>query len=340
MKWFSLVLVGVFALMVFIRRGPLLGDAVGLALPDSMTTTTFTAWGTCQQAHQAGRALLLDGEYEAALPYLQTAVTCDDDRWAWFDLGRAQYALGQDEAAAESWQQANAYGYAARLATHAGQVEDVVEAQRAWETAVQVDPQQGQAYVQLGRLLQENDPAQAQHYYEQAITVNADFAPAYYALANLHLRQLQSLENALPYFEQAHRLAPQNVEYLVVLARQMGGVDPQKALGYWQELAELAEGQRPLAYHEMGNLMLRQGEEATAVQYRQLAVELRPENAEFWQGLGQTYEAANCPAEARSAYQQVITLQPDSQLARNAAERLVALETVATVGECMVRGEQ
>ncbi|HUM67770.1 MAG TPA: tetratricopeptide repeat protein, partial [Chloroflexota bacterium] len=278
--------------------------------------------------------LLLRGDFEAALRYLQTGVTCDDDRWAWFDLGRAQYALGQDDAAAQSWQKANAYGYAARLATQAGQDGDVVKAQRGWQTAVQIDPQNGQAYVQLGRLVQESNPVQAQQYYEQALAVNADFAPAYYALANLHLRQFQSLADALPYFEQAHRLAPQNIEYLVVLARQMGGVDPDKAISYWQELAELSERQRPLAYHEMGNLMLRQGDAATAVQYRQLAVEMRPENAELWQGLGQAYEAANCPAEAIAAYQQVITLQPDSQPAQNAQARLAELETAT--GACAV----
>ncbi len=324
--------------MLFIRRGLLLWDAVGLVVADTADVTALTAWGECQQAHQTGRALLLDGDFEMALPYLHTAVTCDADRWTWFDLGRAQYALGQDEAAAQSWQKADAYGYAARLATHAGQREDWAEAQRAWETAVLIDPQQGQAYVQLGRLLQENDPAQAQQFYEQAVAVNADFAPAYYALANLHLRQFQSPERALPYFEQAHRLAPQNIEYLVVLARQMGGVDPAQAMAYWQELADLAERQRPLAYYEMGNLMTRQGEAATAVNYQQMAVELRPENAEFWQGLAQAYEAAGCPAEAREAYEQVITLQPDSQPARNAEERLAELERGE--GECSVTGER
>lgn len=328
----------IFGLMLLVTRGPLLWDAAGLALADAVTAAPLTAWGECERAHQTGRALLLNGNYDAALPYLHTAVTCDASRWAWFDLGRAQYALGQDAAAAASWQKADAYGYAARLATNAGQREDWAEAQRGWETAVQIDPQQGQAYVQLGRLLQESDPAEAQQLYEQALAVNAEFAPAYYALANLHLRQFQSAADALPYFEQAHRLAPQNVEYLVVLARQMGGVDPAQAMVYWQELADLAERQRPLAYLEMGRLMLRQGEAATAVQYLHMAVELRPENAEIWQALGQAYEAAGCPAEARQAYEQVITLQPDSQAARNAQDRLVELEM--GVEECSVIGNQ
>ncbi|MBX3057475.1 MAG: tetratricopeptide repeat protein [Anaerolineae bacterium] len=338
MKVAILSLCLIFGLMLLATRGPLLWDAAGLALADAVTAAPLTAWGECERAHQTGRALLLNENYDAALPYLHTAVTCDDDRWAWFDLGRAQYALGQDEAAAQSWQKANAYGYVARLGATAGQNGDVAEAQRAWQTAVQIDPQQGQAYVQLGRLLQESDPEQARQFYEQALAVNADFAPAYYALANLHLRQFQSAADALPYFEQAHRLAPQNIEYLVVLARQMGGVDPAQAMAYWQKLADLAERQRPLAYHEMGNLYLRQGDAATAVHYRQMAVDLRPENAEFWQGLGQAYETAGCPAEARQAYEQVMTLQPDSRLAQNAKERLAELETA--VGACSVTGNR
>lgn len=328
----------IFGLMLFATRGPLLWDAAGLALADSVAAAPLTAWGECQQAHQSGRALLLDGNYEMALPHLHTAVTCDTSRWAWFDLGRAQYALGQDGAAAASWQKANAYGYAARLATQAGQREEWAEVQRGWQTAVQIDPQNGQAYVQLGRLWQTDDPTQAQQFYEQAITAHPDYAPAYFALANLHLRQFRSPADALPYLEQAHRLAPQNVEYLVTLARQMGAVDPARALSYWQELAALSERQQPMAYHEMAALFLRQGEAATAVRYRQMAVELRPENTEFWQGLAQAHEAAGCPAEARQAYEQVIRLQPDSRLARNAAERLA--ELAAGVGECSVISEQ
>jgi hypothetical protein len=47
---------------------------------------------------------MLSGRYEEALPILEKGVQCSDDPWAWFDLGKTQYTLGNRDGAAQSWQ--------------------------------------------------------------------------------------------------------------------------------------------------------------------------------------------------------------------------------------------
>lgn len=336
MKWLALGLLAVFAVLLLVWRGPVLADGVLLNLTTAVSGTAvpslapLTTRGVCQQAHQTGRALLLQGQAAAAMPYLQTAVTCDTNRWAWFDLGRAQYALGQDEAAAESWQEADAYGYAARLAADARSRDDRAAMQLAWETAVQIDPQNGQAYVQLGNLVQEADPERAKAYYEQAIAADPDFAQAYFALGNYYRRQAQSPAQAQPYFEQAHQLLPQNVEYLSTLAQNTAQLDPMQAITYWQALVELAPNQQPGAFHSMGKLWLQAGDVTQAQHYLAQAVALRPENVEMWQTLAEMYEAAGCPTEAVAAYDEIIDLKPGTRQADNALARIRELEALAT----------
>jgi tetratricopeptide (TPR) repeat protein len=308
MKRMGKVVLAAFMLAVLVVRGTAVWDGalVSLAATAGETAVSLpapvTTWGECRIAHTIGRRLLLKDQYESALPYLQTATSCGPHRWAWFDLGRVQYGLGQLEAAAQSWQTADAYRHVVRLATAAKENDDLTAVQTAWTLASLVEPQNGQPYVQLGNLSLRTDPEQAKQWYEQAIALNADYAPAYHALGNYYLRQADLPEQALPYLQQAHELAPENVEYLVLLARQTAVSSPALAIPYWQKL--------------------------TAV---------RPANAEFWRGLGQALELADCPLEATAAYEQGITLRPGSKLAEEMQSRLGELATLSQV-DCVLDG--
>ncbi len=314
-----LALLFLFCVFLVWQRGALLWDtAVSPVSP-------LTAWGVCQQAHQTGRGLLLQGQAAEALPYLQTAVTCDSGRWALFDLGRAQYTLGQVEAAAQSWQLADAYGYAARLATEANSRDDVAAAQTAWQTAVQIDPHNGRAYVQWGSLVQESAPEQAKSLYEQAIAADPTYAPAYFALGNYYRRQAQAPELAQPFFEQARQLAPTQPEYLSTLAQNTAMLDPMQAITYWQAFAELSPDRQAGAYHNIGKLWLQMGELAQAHQFVSQAIKLRPENVQLWQTLAEIYEVAGCSAEAITVYDEIIRLKPGTRQADNAGRRITEL---------------
>jgi tetratricopeptide (TPR) repeat protein len=308
MKWIGIVVLLVFGLAVLVARGPAVWDSLSVSLAATNEGTAellpspITDWGECRVAHVVGRRLLLQEEYETALPSLQIATMCAPHwsvthRWAWFDLGRAQYGLGQMEAAAQSWQTADAYRYVVRMATAARENDDLTAAQNAWMLASLVEPQNGQPYVQLGNLSLNDNAEEAKQWYEQAIAVDGNYAPAYHALGSYYLRQANSPEQALPYFQKAHELAPDNIEYLVILARQTAASNPAQAI-YWQAL--------------------------TAA---------RPENAEFWRGLGQAFELAGCPVEATAAYEQGIALRPNSKMAEEMKSRLGEL-AAGPPGEC------
>lgn len=332
MKWLSgpAVLV-LFVLLLLLGRGQavwdgILGSLVAVS-PDTAVSlpAPLTSQGNCQSAHLVGRDLLLQEQAEAALPYLETAVTCDNDRWAWFDLGRVQVALGQVEAAAQSWQKADAYEHVVRLAAMAKADGDAAGEQAAWALAALVEPQNGQPYVQMGRLVMNEEPEQARQFYEQAIAAEPANAQAHHALGNLYLQQFKSPEQAQPYFEQAHQLAPEKVEYLQSLAQNSGRFDMAQAIQYWQELAVLSEASQPTAYHSMGKLWLQAGDAAQARPYLEQAMALRPQNAEIWRTLAESYEMLGCTVEAKGAYEQIMALKPDSQLAEDAQGRLVEL---------------
>jgi tetratricopeptide (TPR) repeat protein len=126
----------------------------------------------CLAGHSYGRALLLRGRYQEALPYLQQGAHCPDRRWAWFDLARAQYELGQWEAAGYSWRQAGAAEHAHRLARQIAGQSDRAQAIRAWEMAVNADPKAVAPYLELARLWQETDLKQAEAALRRGLQAN------------------------------------------------------------------------------------------------------------------------------------------------------------------------
>lgn len=292
-----LILFGLFALF---SRGLTLADGVLVNLTNvaqpavDWSSYSQTETGHCRLSHSYGRRLLLQAAYAEAVPVLQAGVDCQPHRWAWFDLGRAQWALGQPEAASHSWQQADAYDYVARLARQ--QTDDTAVAQQYWHLAAQIEPNNAQPLVELGHLLLATDLAQAQTYYQQATAVDPAYAPAYFALGQYYLRHQQQPAQALPYYLQAHQIDPNNMEYLLLLARQTAVADPAAATPYWQTLTNL-----------------------------------RPQYGEFWYGLGQSYTQQGCLAEAQDAYKQAIQQQPNSTFAQQAEERLSELDTVTTL---------
>jgi len=66
---------------------------------------------------------------------------------------------------------------------------------------------------------------------------------------------------------------------------------------------------------------LEEGDARGAVASFERAVELEPRNANAWAGLGRALAAAGRPQEARTAYEQVLDLDPDNQEANAALDR-------------------
>lgn len=285
-----------FLLFGLFSRGLALADGVLVNLTNVVQPSfdgrvySQTEMGYCRISHSYGRRLLLQAAYQDALPALQAGTGCDWHRWAWFDLGRAQWALGQAEAASTSWQEADAYAYVARLAT---QATATAVAADYWQLAQQVEPTNAEPLVRLGDLALTSDPAQAAALYQQATAVDATYAPAYFALGQYYLRHLGQPETAYQYHQQAYLLAPSNVEYVVTVARQAAEYEPTKVIGYWQQ-----------------------------------AVALRPQNGEIWYELGAVYQANGCMAYAEASYIEAATYDANLVLQTKIEAQLAAATAV------------
>lgn len=107
----------------------------------------------CQLLHVHGRAYYLQGQYDEAIEELGRAAACNDYQWAWFDLGRAQYAAGRPEEASASWREAGAFGYAEALAQYAAEAGDGETSFGAWKIAAMIDPTAVRPHLEMGKYL-------------------------------------------------------------------------------------------------------------------------------------------------------------------------------------------
>jgi tetratricopeptide (TPR) repeat protein len=126
----------------------------------------------CHLLHVHGRAYYLQGQYDEAIAELERAAACNDYQWAWFDLGRAQYAAGQMNEAAESWRQADAFGYAEALAQYTMAAGDGETSFAAWKVAAAIDPNAVRPFVEMGKYLRTAGClAEAYAVYEHLVTL-------------------------------------------------------------------------------------------------------------------------------------------------------------------------
>jgi tetratricopeptide (TPR) repeat protein len=300
--------------------------AVGL-----QSETRLTTWGSCRQAHITGRNLLLQGQYNAALPLLQEGVTCTDNPWAWFDLGRTQYALGNLDGAAESWQHTpEGYHQAVRLAQAAVQEGDRQTILAAWQFAAQVNPAEQSPYIQLARLAAESEPEQIEPLLRQAIEANPN-APAAYIELGRYFIQNGSPAEAQPLFEQALALDPTDVSLLIALAENAAVLgDTPAAIDYWEEVAMRSERRRASAYFQIGRLALNDNNLSSALAFFRRAVEIEPQNGQFLLGLAAAYFELGCRQEATDAYQDVLSTAESETIIAEAQLRLADLAVMTT----------
>jgi uncharacterized protein (TIGR02466 family) len=158
-----------------------------------------------------------------------------------------------------------------------------VEALRANQKAVELDPQDAEAYYNMGNTLQELDRLEeARASYGQAINLNPDYAKAYSDLGNT-LKKLGRLEEAEASYKRATALNP-----------NFAG-----------------------AHYNLGITLveLDKLEEAEA-SYRQ-AIKLKPDYAQAYNNLGVTLKALRRLDEAEASYRRAIALQPGFAEAHN-----------------------
>jgi tetratricopeptide (TPR) repeat protein len=292
--------------------------------------TVLTAWGGCRQAQVNGRNLLLQREYDQSLPLLQEGAICSGDPWSWFNLGQAQYALGDLDGAAESWQHTQeGYNQAVRLAGIAARDGDEAAVQAAWQFAAVVNPAEQTPYIQLARLAIESEPEQVEPLLQKAVEANPNGPAAYIELGNYYQQRGDRVE-AQAQFEQALALDPTNVSLLMTMADNavaLGNIPA--AINLWQEVALRSERRRALTYYNIGDLALSDKNLSSALAFFQRAVEIEPENARYLLGLAESYFELGCNQEATNAYQDVIRTAKSGPIREEAQLKLADLAAMA-----------
>lgn len=326
-------------LLLLVLGGAFLIDLTALNLANIRTMkaaglqieTRLTAWGNCRQAHITGRNLLIQGQYEAALPLLQEGAACTDNPWAWYDLGRTQYALGDLDAAAESWQHTpEGYHQAVRLAQIAAEEGDHQTILGAWQFASEVNPAEQGPYIQLARLAAESEPEQVEPLLGRAIEANPNAPAAFIELGRYYL-QIGRPAQAQAILEHALTLAPTDVSLLIMLAENAAVLgDTPAAIAYWQEVALRSERRRGLAYYQIGTLALDDNNLSSALAFFRRAVEIESENGQFLLGLAAAYFELGCRQEATDAYQDVVAVAESEAVVAEAQQRLADLAVMTS----------
>ena len=82
-----------------------------------------------------------------------------------------------------------------------------------------------------------------------------------------------------------------------------------------------------VTYYNLGLALHRLGQEESAVQALQKAIELAPGEASFHLSLGISYERLQKPAEAVQAYEDYLTMDPAAANAAQVRSRITSLKT-------------
>ena len=151
------------------------------------------------------------------------------------------------------------------------------EAERAFQKAISADPQDADAFYNLGTLyLRRNSLEDAKQNLEQAVKLRPNYPEAWNNLGMLAAQQGNN-EEAIHNFEQSLELRPSYGTALLNLGnlyrRQGNLADAEKLL----KRAEDNEPANPEAKYSLGMLYARKSEIAAAEQYLRAALKLRPD---------------------------------------------------------------
>ncbi|GGH85720.1 tetratricopeptide (TPR) repeat protein [Pullulanibacillus pueri] len=213
----------------------------------------------------------------------------------------------------------------------------IEKAAEAFNRAIEDHPKDPIGYSNFGNLLLTiHEPARALAFFNKALELQSDYAPASYGLGNA-LYELERYEEAIPCFQ----LAEQNgvtddgdihymlgMSYVNLSQLMMGLVHLQRAVELNEQDSE-ARFQYALCLAKLGSLQL-------ALQQFDQVIEQQPEHADAHYNKGVALASRGQTAEAIMAFQTAIKHQKDHVLAANG---LRALES-AVEGNNEIKDEQ
>ncbi len=270
-----------------------------------------------KQDYRAGLAYTRrNSTIDKALPRLESAVAADPDSpLTWAGLAEAQwfkYFITSDPAwldrASESLRQAQnrnldlapVHIVAGLLRANAGFYE---QAEAEYQRAIQLEPNNGDAYRRLGQVLERNNRLdQALAAYEKAVEVDPNYFKVYQDLGAYYSVRGDDRE-AIRQLEKCVQLVPDEP-------------DPHRVLGMaYKNLGQYAEAEResriavglaetPIALVTLAMALMYQGKDQEAIPSLVRAVQQSPNESLWWMDLGIAYRRANRQQESDRAFRQ------------------------------------
>jgi tetratricopeptide (TPR) repeat protein len=186
-----------------------------------------------------------------------------------------------------------------------------VSAESSFKKAVEMNPKDDHAYVELGRICREDysDYSQAEELFKKAIEINPKNDQAYAALGQLYVEQVK-FPQAEGLFKKALEMNPNNDDAYAgfgKIYRKQG--DFFQAEAFFKKAIEL-NPKNDHAYVDIGQFYLDQGKFLKVEDSLKKAVEFNPENYRAWLDLGRIYEEQGKFPEAEDAFKKSIELNP------------------------------
>ena len=281
-------------LAVLFMRAPILWDelvlnythtsSVGRILACCMDNASQRRLELSGNYRLAGRLAFWENDYSSAVHYFNLALEQENDRFDRYLLGISYYWLGETRTALAQWfltlPQPMAR-YLVHQAVRANHLGDFTSAAKHTEVALRLDPQLGEAYLELGRAQAAQDEWEiALVNYDRAallITDRYKLSSLYRSMATLHSHMCNK-ESAVEALEKALKIAPDIY----------------------------------LGYLQLANAYLDMGRTADAIATLETAISLDQRNVQAYLRMGDLYRDRDLSEDALRWYQQAKQIDPNS----------------------------
>jgi tetratricopeptide (TPR) repeat protein len=244
-----------------------------------------------------------------------------------FTYGVAMFQHGYLDQAAESFQQVIAAkpddpeGYY-NLGTLNLRRNDFQQARYYLQQTLKLRPNYPEAWNNLGMIAaQEGHAEEAVQNFQQSLLLRPGYATALLNLGNVYRRQ-KSFAQAQEFLDQALAIQPDDPEVsysLGMLYAQQGQM--QQASEYLQRAVDLRPDY-PEALNNLGVLFVRGQDYAKAEEQFKTCIRLAPNFDQSYLNLARLYALQNSKEQAREVLQELLHLQPQNAVAKQALEAL------------------
>jgi tetratricopeptide (TPR) repeat protein len=208
------------------------------------------------------------------------------------------------------------------LADYQTEMKQYPQARQSLNKALALDPNQANAYFQLGVIdLETGQPQAAITHLEKAISLKPD-SPIYYLNLGIANFQAQRLGQAIPMFRKALQLNEGLTVGRLLLAQALAVSDSLAGAEVAYQKVLDVEPRNAKALRGLGFCHIRRADYREAVRIYQAATAAEPQNADGWAGLGNAYLGLENWEAAEGAFRKAEAIDPNNITMRKGRELL------------------